>query len=47
MTLISLYVQDGDTPLYAASADGNVNIVQILLKANASTDIANKVSFLI
>ena len=34
------------TPLYVASERGYIEIVQVLLKAKASTDLANKVSFL-
>ena len=47
MTFISVYIQEGETALYVASEKGYFEIVQILLKANASTDIANKVNILI
>ena len=47
MTLISLYIQDGETPLYIATKQAYSEIVQLLLKANANTDIANNVSCLI
>ena len=45
MTFISLYIQDGETPLYAATKKGYRKIVELLLQANASTDIANNVGF--
>ena len=47
MTFISLYIQDGKTPLYVATKHDYSEIVQLLLKANANTDIANNVSCLI
>ena len=45
ITVISVYIQNGKTPLYTASKKGYTKIVQLLLNDNAMTDIANLVSY--
>ena len=47
MTFITVYVQEGKTPLFVASKEGYSEIVRLLLNANANTDIANNVSCLL
>ena len=38
-----LFIQDGDTPLYLAAQEGNTEIVQDLLMANAQVNLPEKV----
>ena len=37
-------LQDGDTPLHKASANGHIAVVEVLLKAVADHSIENSVS---
>ncbi len=43
-TLISSYVQSGDSPLYTASYSGHRKCVELLINAGASLDVPKEVS---
>ena len=44
-TCVFHYPQDGDTPLYRASSNGNTDVVRVLLENKADPNISYKVSY--
>ena len=46
LRLISIFLQNRDTPLHLASREGHYELVEILIKSGAVTTVVNKVSYL-